>query len=88
MLIVTVYGDLSTVGKRNYFTGYGILLCELPVVAVLFTQSNNNERMKGRYSSSCVGIAKFGCREVWHYFPEVIPLTHSVSFSLVLSELR
>ena len=32
-----------TVGKRNYFTGYGILLHELPVVAVLFTQSNNNE---------------------------------------------
>ncbi len=25
-----------TVGKRNYFTGYGILLHELPVVAVLF----------------------------------------------------
>ena len=32
-----------TVGKGNYFTGYGILLHELPVVAVLFTQSNNNE---------------------------------------------
>ncbi len=32
-----------TVGKRNYFTGYGILLHELPAVAVLFTQSNNNE---------------------------------------------
>ncbi len=31
-----------TVGKRNYFTGYGILLHKLPVVAVLFTQSNNN----------------------------------------------
>ncbi len=27
-----------TVGKRNYFTDYGILLHELPVVAVLFTQ--------------------------------------------------
>ncbi len=32
-----------TVDKRNYFTGYGILLHELPVVAELFTQSNNNE---------------------------------------------
>ncbi len=32
----------TTVGKRNYFTGYGILLHELPVVAVLFTQTNNN----------------------------------------------
>ncbi len=31
-----------TVGKRNYFTGYGILLHELlAVVVVLFTQSNN-----------------------------------------------
>ena len=30
-------------GKRNYFTGYRILLYELPVVAVLFTQSNNIE---------------------------------------------
>ena len=29
----------TTVGKRNYFTGYRILLHELPVVAVLFTQS-------------------------------------------------
>ncbi len=28
----------STVGKRNYFMGYGILLHELPVVAVLFVQ--------------------------------------------------
>ncbi len=33
----------TTVGKRNYFTGYGILLHKLPVVAALFTQSNNNE---------------------------------------------
>ncbi len=32
-----------TVGKRNYFTRYGILLHDLPVVAVLFTQINNNE---------------------------------------------
>ncbi len=32
-----------TVGKRNYFAGYGILLHELPVVVVLITQSNNNE---------------------------------------------
>ncbi len=31
-----------TVGKRNYFTVYRILLHELPVVAVLFSQSNNN----------------------------------------------
>ncbi len=31
-----------TVGKRNYFTGYGILLHEVPVVAMLFTQSDNN----------------------------------------------
>ncbi len=30
-------------GKRNYFTGYGILLHELPVVAILFIESNNNE---------------------------------------------
>ncbi len=29
------------------------------------------------YNSSCVRIAKFGCREVWNYFREVIPLTHS-----------
>ncbi len=34
---------IFTVGKRNYFTGYEILLDELPVVDVLFTQSNNNE---------------------------------------------
>ncbi len=33
----------TTVGKRNYFTGYGILLHKFPVVAVLFNQSNNNE---------------------------------------------
>ena len=32
-----------TVGKRNYFMGYGILLHVLPVVAVLFTHSNNND---------------------------------------------
>ncbi len=32
-----------TVDKRNYFTGYGILLHEFPVVAILFTQSNNDE---------------------------------------------
>ncbi len=32
-----------TVGKRNYCTGYGILLHELPVVVVLITQSNNNK---------------------------------------------
>ena len=30
-------------GKQNYFRGYRILLHELPVVAVLFSQSNNNE---------------------------------------------
>ena len=35
--------NIITVGEQNYFTGYGILLHELPVVAVLFTQSNNNE---------------------------------------------
>ncbi len=62
-----------TVGKRNLFMGYGILLHELPVVAVLFTQSNKD----ATYSSSCVGIAKFGCREVWNLSREVIPLTHS-----------
>ncbi len=32
-----------TVGKRNYFTGYIILLHKLPVVAIWFIQSNNNE---------------------------------------------
>ncbi len=32
-----------SVGKRNYFTHYRILLQELPVVVVLITQSNNNE---------------------------------------------
>ena len=32
-----------TVGKWNYFMGYGILLHELPVVVVLLIQSNNNE---------------------------------------------
>ena len=32
----------TIVGKRSYFTGYGILLHEPPVVTVLFTQSNNN----------------------------------------------
>ena len=37
----------NTVGKRNYFTGYGILLHELTVVV------------------ANVGIAKFGCHEVW-----------------------
>ena len=31
-----------TAGKQNYFMGYRILLHELLVVAVLFTQSNNN----------------------------------------------
>ena len=36
-------GRSITVGKRNYFTGYGILLHELPVVALLIIQSNNNE---------------------------------------------
>ena len=36
-------GRHTTMGKRNYFTGYGILLHELPVVAVLFNQSNDNE---------------------------------------------
>ncbi len=40
---VDMAGKQYTVGKRNYFTGYGILLRELLVVAVLFTQSNNNE---------------------------------------------
>ncbi len=35
-----------TVGKRNYFKGYGILLHKLPVVVVLFTQSNNNVYLK------------------------------------------
>ena len=35
--------EVITVAKRNYFTGYGILLHELAVVVVLFTQSNNNE---------------------------------------------
>ena len=30
-----------------------------------------------RYSSSCVGMAKFGCHEVWNLSREVIPLTHS-----------
>ena len=30
-----------------------------------------------RNPTSRVGIAKFGCREVWNYFREVIPLTHS-----------
>ncbi len=29
------------------------------------------------YSSSCVGMAKFGCCEVWNYFCEVILFTHS-----------
>ena len=29
-----------TVGKRSYFTGYGILFHELPVVALLFISSN------------------------------------------------
>ncbi len=56
-------------GKRNYFTGNGILLHKLPVVVVLITQSNNNEgTMKNSilitYSSSSHGIAKFACREV------------------------
>ena len=36
-------GYIITVGKRNYFTDYGILLHELPLVAVLLIQSNNNE---------------------------------------------
>ncbi len=70
---------LNTLGKQNYFTGYGILLHEFPVVAGLFTQSNNNEgKMRNSiatwertlpphtYSSSCVGITKFDCREVWN----------------------
>ncbi len=35
--------ELLTVGKRNYFIGYGILLHDLPVVAILFIKSNNNE---------------------------------------------
>ena len=44
--LTSVYFSVSstfTVGKRKYFTGYGILLHELPVVVVLITQSNNNE---------------------------------------------
>ena len=40
-----------TVGKQNYFMGYGILLHELPVVAVLFTQSNNNEGTTKNFST-------------------------------------
>ncbi len=53
----------STVGKRNNFTGYGILLHNFPVVAVLFTHSNNKIRAKdATFSSSCVGIEK--CRFV------------------------
>ncbi len=32
-----------TVGKRNYFTSYGILLHGLPVVVILITQSMYNE---------------------------------------------
>ena len=39
----------NTVGKRNYFTGYGILLHEPPVVVVLFTKSNNNEETRIPY---------------------------------------
>ncbi len=57
-----------TVGKRNYFTGYGILLHELPVVSVLSTQGNNNEwTMK---NSIILNV-------LWNYFHEVIPLTCS-----------
>ncbi len=47
--IIGLYGPMFlpspqyTVGKRNYFMGYGILLHELPVVAILFIQSNNKE---------------------------------------------
>ncbi len=64
-------------GKRNYFTGYGILLHELPVVAVLFTQSNNNEGTMKNSIRLSIRIAKFACREVWNLYREVIPPNHS-----------
>ena len=51
MTVTYMFFVLITVGKPNYFTGYRILLHKLPVVAVLFTQSNNNEgTMEGGWS--------------------------------------
>ncbi len=41
--ILYLHYKQTTVGQQNYFTGYRILLHEFPVVAVLITQSNNNE---------------------------------------------
>ena len=44
MMVFTGAKSLFTVGKRNYFTGYGILLHGLPVAVVLITQ-----KMKGPF---------------------------------------
>ncbi len=73
-------------GKRNYSAGYGILLHELPVVAVLFIQSNTVRHMAFTYSSSSIEIAKFACREVWNLYREVVLLTHSAKPSILDGE--
>ncbi len=77
-----------SVGKQTYFTVYGILLHELPVVAILSRASEVGSPTKtgakdATYSSPSIGIAKFACREVWNLYREVIPLTHSALGSQV-----
>ncbi len=55
-----------TVDWRNYFTSYGVLLCKLPPVLLLFSQSNDNE------------IVTLKCREIWKSFHELILLINNV----------
>ena len=46
-----------------HFKGYGILLHEIPVVAVLFTQSNNNEGpmiVKLEFELQNLNVDKYG----------------------------
>ena len=49
-------------GKRNYFMGYGILLHKLPVVAVLFTESNNNKILykQAKVALDSLDVVKYG----------------------------
>ncbi len=58
--------------EQNYFTGYVILLHELPVVAVLFTQSNNNE---GTMKNSI--LHEIFCKSLFHTSRPIVKLEFS-----------
>ncbi len=65
---------------------YGILIHKVPVVAVMFSQSNDNEgTMKNILTMALhtvvqvLELQKFASREVRNLSREVIPLTHSES---------